>query len=293
MSAEVETIISLRQVGKSFGAHVVANKLDMHVNRGEIVSLLGQTGAGKSTVMNMIMGTLQPSSGEVRVAGLDPFREFEKLRGKLAVSFQTDRLLPWRTAVENVELGLLILGVGSGEARERALTWLERVRLEGAENKYPHELSGGMRQRVSLARALCIDPELILLDESFSQLDQVTSMALREDFAQVARQYNKTCLLVTHRIDDALEISDRIMVLRPGAGIVLEQSIDAELRANSSRLQELRCMVMNQMSIDRPNIYAGKLATVDPLSVARGSGGRSALPQQRIFARVRRLLPVR
>ena len=250
MSAEVEKVISLHQVSKSFGTHVVADKLNMHVDRGEIVALLGQTGAGKSTVMNMIMGTLQPSGGEVRVAGHDPFREFDKLRGKLAVSFQTDRLLPWRTAVENTELGLLILGVRHAEARERALTWLKRVRLVGAENKYPHELSGGMRQRVSLARALCVDPELILLDESFSQLDHVTSMTLREDFAQVARQYNKTCLFVTHRIDDALEMSDRVIVLRPGAGIALEQSIDAELRADHSRLQELHRIVADRMGAE-------------------------------------------
>jgi len=249
MSAAVETVISLRDVSKSFGSLLVADKLTMRVDRGEIVALLGQTGAGKSTVMNMIMGTLQPTSGEVRVAGHDPYQEFEKLRGKLAVSFQTDRLLPWRTAVENTELGLLILGVSAAEARQRALTWLNRVRLAGAEDKYPHELSGGMRQRVSLARALCVDPELILLDESFSQLDHVTSKTLREDFAQVARQYNKTCLFVTHRIEDALEMSDRVIVLRPGAGIALERSIDAALRADPVRLQELHTIIADRMSV--------------------------------------------
>ncbi|HWW49663.1 MAG TPA: ATP-binding cassette domain-containing protein [Xanthobacteraceae bacterium] len=249
MNSQVEKVISLEDVSKSFGNLVVANKLNLHVNRGEIVALLGQTGAGKSTVMNMIMGTLEPTTGRVRVAGHDPHSEFDKLRGKLSVSFQTDRLLPWRTAVENTELGLLILGVSHSEARERARTWLKRVRLDGAENKYPHELSGGMRQRVSLARALCVDPELILLDESFSQLDHVTSKTLREDFAQVARQYSKTCLFVTHRIEDALEMSDRVIVLRPGAGIALEQTIDAELRADPVRLQQLHNDIADRMSV--------------------------------------------
>lgn len=247
MNLEPEAVISLKHVDKSFGNLSVAKDINISVKSGEIVALLGQTGAGKSTVMNMIMGTLRPTGGEVRVAGHDPYREFDKLRGKLSVSFQTDRLLPWRTTVENTELGLLILGVPAKEARDRALTWLKRVKLEGAENKYPHELSGGMRQRVSLARALCVDPELILLDESFSQLDHVTSKALREDFARVARQYNKTCLFVTHRIEDALEMSDRVIVLRPGAGIALEQAIDDTLRADEAGLRELHRIIADRM----------------------------------------------
>ncbi|MBX8802366.1 ABC transporter ATP-binding protein [Pseudochrobactrum asaccharolyticum] len=224
-----QSIISLEKVGKSYGSYQVLSNISMKVNQGEIVALLGQTGAGKSTVMNMVMGTQPTSAGTVRVAGYDPFRDFAKLRGKMAVSFQTDRLLPWRTAVENCELGLLILKVPPAEARKRALTWLSRVKLEGAADKHPHELSGGMRQRVSLARALCVDPQLVLLDESFSQLDHVTSKELRQDFARVVREYNKTCLFVTHRIDDAIEMADRVIVLRPNVGVALEENISAEV----------------------------------------------------------------
>ena len=242
-----DLIISLENVSKAFGSFVVAENLNMSVSRGEIVALLGQTGAGKSTIMNMIMGTLAPTSGTVRVSGQDPYRDVAKLRGKLAVSCQTDRLLPWRTAVENAELGLLILGKGRAEARKTALTWLNRVRLDGAEDKYVHELSGGMRQRVSLARALCVDPDLMLLDESFSQLDHVTSKTLREDFTQVVREYKKTCLFVTHRIDDALEMADRVIVLRPGAGIALEQDISAERRADDAWLAALHDRIASEM----------------------------------------------
>ncbi len=218
-------IIELNSVIKEFGPYRAVDELSFTVAKGEIVALLGRTGAGKTTVLNLVMGTLAPDSGHVKVAGFDPFRQFSALKGKLAVSFQTDRLLPWRTAVENAELGLLIQGKPKDQARTIASEWLARVNLAGAENKYTHELSGGMRQRVSLARALAVDPELVLLDESFSQLDHVTSHELRQDFCAVAREYGKTCLLVTHRLDDAIEMADRVIVLGPGGHVKLELSL--------------------------------------------------------------------
>lgn len=248
MNTISEPVIELHGVRKAFGGNVVADNLNLTVRKGEIVALLGQTGAGKSTVLNMIMGTLPADAGRVRVAGFDPYNQFDKLRGKLAVSFQTDRLLPWRTAVENAELGLLILGKSKAEARQLALTWLGRVKLDGVGDKYVHELSGGMKQRVSLARALCVDPELVLLDESFSQLDHVTSQTLRADFSQVVREFDKTCLFVTHRIDDALDMADRVLVLRPGAGVCLEETITAEFRGDAARRHALHDMIAAMMT---------------------------------------------
>ncbi|AUD00050.1 ABC transporter [Bradyrhizobium sp. SK17] len=218
-------VIALRGVRKQLGGYRVIENLSLDVRDGEVVTLLGRTGAGKTTVLNLIMGTTQPDGGSVSVAGFDPYRQFKALKGRLAVGFQADRLLPWRTAVQNVELGLLILGEDRKSARTKAAQWLARVNLAGAEDKYPHELSGGMRQRVSLARALAVDPMLILLDESFSQLDHITSQSLRRDFCNVARDFGKTCLVVTHRIDDALEMADRVIVLGPGARIMLELSM--------------------------------------------------------------------
>ena len=250
MTEAPQVVIELRAVTKAFGRNVVAENLNITVVKGEIVALLGQTGAGKSTVLNMIMGTLPADAGTVRVAGHDPYNDFHKLRGKLAVSFQTDRLLPWRTAVENAELGLLILGYSKSEARKLASVWLKRVKLEGTEDLYVHELSGGMRQRVSLARALCVDPELLLLDESFSQLDHVTSQTLRADFSQVVREFHKTCLFVTHRIDDALEMADRVLVLRPGSGVCLEESITADNRHDPARRQDLHDRIAAVMEYD-------------------------------------------
>jgi NitT/TauT family transport system ATP-binding protein len=242
-----QNLIEVRGVTKTFGSYLAVDNLSMHVRRGEIVVLLGQTGAGKSTVLNLIMGTTCPNSGQIRVAGFDPYASFKALKGRLSVSFQTDRLLPWRTAVENVELGLLILGNSKSQARARAREWLARVRLEGADDKYVHELSGGMRQRVSLARALAIDPEIVFLDESFSQLDHVTSKALRHDFLQIARDLQKTCLLITHRIDDALEMADRALVLSAPARVALEVRIGEEERSNPGRIAELHAEIASAM----------------------------------------------
>jgi NitT/TauT family transport system ATP-binding protein len=239
MSADAEHLIEVRHVSKSFGSYVAVEDLSFSVTRSEIVALLGRTGAGKSTVLSLIMGTMAPSQGTVRVAGCDPFVDFKSLKGKLAVSFQTDRLLPWRTAVENTELGLLILGLSKADARRRAMDWLARVKLDGAENKYVHELSGGMRQRVSLARALAVDPELVLLDESFSQLDHVTSQTLRRDFRRIAVEVKKTCVLVTHRIDDAVEMADRVLVLAAPAKVALERRIDDATRSDPARMATL------------------------------------------------------
>ncbi|MGL5165709.1 MAG: ABC transporter ATP-binding protein [Afipia sp.] len=243
-------LIEVQSVTKTFGSYLAVDNLSLNVQRGEIVVLLGQTGAGKSTVLNLIMGTTSPNQGSVRVAGVDPYNSFKELKGRLSVSFQTDRLLPWRTAVENAELGLLILGKPKSEARARAREWLRRVRLDGADDKYIHELSGGMRQRVSLARALAIDPEIVFLDESFSQLDHVTSGTLRRDFYQIAREFQKTCLLITHRIDDALEMADRAIVLSSPAKIALEVRIDDAARADSRKIAELHAQIAAAMGGD-------------------------------------------
>ena len=169
-------VVHLKNVTKRYDGNTVVEDLSLEIVAGEIVALLGQTGAGKSTILNMIMGQASPTSGEVRVHGIDPRGGRDALRGKIGVSFQTDRLLPWRTAVQNVALGLEYLGVSKPERLARARDWLNRVKLKDIHHqKFPHQLSGGMRQRVSLARAMAIDPELVLLDESFSQLDHATS----------------------------------------------------------------------------------------------------------------------
>lgn len=243
-------IIEVKNVRKAFGNFVVVKDFSLNVQEGEIVALLGRTGAGKSTVLNLIMGTTRVDEGTISVAGFDPFRQFQELKGHVAISFQTDRLLPWRTAVENAELGLLILGVGKTEARRRALQWLERVNLKDAENKYVHELSGGMRQRVSLARALAVDPQIIFLDESFSQLDHATAKKLRTDFYSIAKEFRKTCLFVTHRIEDAIEIADRAIVINQGAEIAYVEQITDEKRKDPLQVKEIHGRIAAAMGAD-------------------------------------------
>jgi NitT/TauT family transport system ATP-binding protein len=176
-------IISLEQVSKSFSksraapAYVAVDRLDLQVGQGQLLALLGKTGCGKSTIFNMIAGLTEPSSGIVTVDGRNPFRDFDSFRGKIAIVFQNDRLLPWRTAVQNVELGLEMLDVPAKRRKEMAMHWLGRLGLRGHENDFPHALSGGMRQRVSIARAFATDANILLCDEPFSALDEMTGRA--------------------------------------------------------------------------------------------------------------------
>lgn len=255
--ADTKPMISLAGVTVQFGDQVAVNDLSFSVGSEEVVALLGQTGAGKTTVLNLILGQNKATTGTVIVDGCDPHANYYALRGKVAVSFQTDRLLPWRTARENVELGLEILGRPEKTRSSLAADWLNRLKLSAAHHdKYPQQLSGGMRQRVSLARALVIDPDLILLDESFSQLDHVTSKALRTDFLSLVKGLRKTCVLVTHRIDDALEMADRIIVLAVPGEIKLELALSDATRNDpawlSSATKEISAVMTAHSGEDAP-----------------------------------------
>jgi NitT/TauT family transport system ATP-binding protein len=226
-------IISLEQVSKSFGksgassAYVAVDRLDLQVARGQLLALLGKTGCGKSTIFNMIAGLTEPTSGTVTVDGKNPFREFDFFRGKMAIVFQGDRLLPWRTAVQNVELGLEMLDVAAAERRSTALRWLGTLGLKGHEHDYPHALSGGMRQRVSIARAFATDANILLCDEPFSALDEMTGRTLRAEFVRLVRENGKTAVFITHSINEALEIGDRIVVLKRPANIAIDLPLTA------------------------------------------------------------------
>ena len=226
-------IISLNQVSKSFGksgaasSYVAVDRLDLQIGRGQLLALLGKTGCGKSTIFNMIAGLTEPTSGDVTVDGRNPFREFDSFRGKMAIVFQGDRLLPWRTAVQNVELGLEMLDVPADKRRETALRWLGTLGLRGHENDYPHALSGGMRQRVSIARAFATDANILLCDEPFSALDEMTGRTLRAEFVRLVRDNGKTAVFITHSINEALEIGDRIVVLKRPANIAIDLPLTA------------------------------------------------------------------
>jgi NitT/TauT family transport system ATP-binding protein len=200
------------------GEPVVAlERLDFTVPQGDMVAIVGQTGCGKSTFLNLLIGLDRPTEGRIAVGGRAPYEDFDHFRGTLAAVFQQDRLLPWRTAIDNVRLPLELLGHQPGEQVARARAWLERLGLARFERAYPHELSGGMRQRVALARAFVVEPTLLLADEAFGHLDEVTAAALRQTFVELARTEGNTAILVTHQLEEAIDMGGRILVFgRPG-----------------------------------------------------------------------------
>lgn len=204
---------------------VAVEHIDLAIRQSELVALLGQTGCGKSTLFNMVAGLSQPSSGRVEVQGHDPFGEFDALRGRIAIMFQNDRLLPWRDTLDNVALGLELIDVPLSERRERARHWLARLGLDGHEHSYPHALSGGMRQRVSIARACATDAPILLCDEPFSALDEATGQRLRTEFAALVRETGRTAVFITHSIVEALDIGNRIVVLQRPARIAYDATL--------------------------------------------------------------------
>ena len=199
--------------------------LTFEVKTGELVVVLGKTGCGKSTMFNLLSGIIEPSEGKVRVKGHDPYREFNWFRSKIGIVFQGDRLMPWRSALDNAALGLELNKVGRRERYDAASVWLDRLGLSGHKNDFPHALSGGMRQRVSIARAFAIRPEILLCDEPFSALDAVTSEGLRQDFLALLSETRATCLFITHSIDEALQLGQRILVFHRPARIAYAAEI--------------------------------------------------------------------
>lgn len=216
-ASEAGDVISFDHVEKTFPGHRALQDLHFSIRPGELVSVVGVTGCGKSTMFNLTLGLFAPSKGTVRVFGHDPNTEFDWFRRKVAVVFQDARLLPWRTALQNVCIGMKFAGVEKSLWEPRARDWLQRLGLAGREDAFPHQLSGGQRQRVSLARAFAVDPDLILCDESFSALDEITAKNLRAEFVELVRAGGKTGVVITHNISEALSLGDRVLVLRaPG-----------------------------------------------------------------------------
>ena len=219
----------LRQDG---GAPVEAVcDLSFTIARGELVAILGKTGCGKSTTFNLISGLQNASSGRVQVQGHDPFAEFGWFRGKIGIIFQNDRLMPWRSALDNVVLGLELNKAPRQQRTEIAASWLARLGLAGHEHDYPHALSGGMRQRVSIARAFAGKPDVLLCDEPFSALDEHTGNALREEFRELLRQTGATSIFITHSIEEALRLGERLMVFERPARIAYETALRADCEA--------------------------------------------------------------
>jgi sulfonate transport system ATP-binding protein len=205
------------------------------VERGQFCAVVGPTGCGKSTTLSMVSGLDRPSAGSVRVSG----REVTGITEGISFMFQTDALLPWKTVLGNVEMGPVFRGVGKKQARALARDWLRRVGLAGFEDRYPHQLSGGMRKRVAMAAALINEPKILLMDEPFGALDVQTKAIMQTELLNLWEQLRPSVLFITHDLDEAVALADRVVVMTSGPGSV-KAVYDVDLPRPRGPVQEIR-----------------------------------------------------
>jgi NitT/TauT family transport system ATP-binding protein len=226
---ELPTGIALAGVRRIFdgakGPFLAVDGVDFTIASGEFVSIVGPSGCGKSTLLSLIAGLARPDGGSVRV--LD--QEVRTIQKEVGFIFQRDALLPWRTALQNVTLGLRYRGVPRKEANERAKAWLARVGLAKFHDNYPHQLSGGMRKRVAIAATLAFEPRILLMDEPFSALDVQTRTLMENDLLSLWDQSGQTVLFITHDLEEAIGLSDRVLVMGASPGrIIGEHRVELE-----------------------------------------------------------------
>lgn len=214
-------MLEIADLAMAYGAEPVIEQVDLTVAEGEFVSLIGPSGCGKSTLLRAVTGLQRPSAGTVTLSGIEP--------GEIGFLFQDDALLPWRVARDNVALGLRNQGVGKREARLEADRWLRSVGLVGLEDRYPRELSGGQRKRVAIAQVLATRPRLLLMDEPFASLDAIVRHYLTEDLLGWVEGERLTVLMVTHDLEEAVAVSDRVVLLGNGPRARIKGRFDVPL----------------------------------------------------------------
>ncbi len=234
------------------GVLTAVDDVSFSVGDGEVVSLIGPSGCGKSTLLNIGSGLTPPSAGTAFVDG----ERVEGPNAHVAFMLQKDLLLPWRTVAENVMFGVEIQGVPPAERRQRAQRLLANFNLAEFSGHYPHQLSGGMRQRVALARTLAVDPHVLLLDEPFSSVDAQTRIVLQRDLAQTLKSARKTALLITHDLLEAVTLSDRVLVMSRRPGKIIEEIAielpareDPIARRHDPKVNDYLARLMDQLDI--------------------------------------------
>lgn len=240
------SILELKSVGKSFRSGIgtarpVLDRVDVSLNEGEIIALLGKSGSGKSTLLRIMAGLISCDSGQVLYKGLPLYGTARDI----SMVFQSFALFPWLTVQQNVELGLEARGISSDERANRAKAVIELIGLSGFEGALPRELSGGMRQRVGIARALVLDPEILLMDEAFSALDVLTGERLRDDILDLwdtGRMPTKAILVVSHNIEEAVVMADRVLIFDSDPG-----RIRNELRIDLPRPRDVESMEVRSL----------------------------------------------
>ena len=194
------------------GSYTAVKEVSLAIGEGEFVSVVGPTGCGKSTLLNVAAGLLKPSSGTLRVFG-EPLAGINRHAGYM---FQSEALMPWRNALANVTAGLQFRGVDAARAEAQGRDWLARVGLDGFGDRYPHQLSGGMRKRTALAQILILDPKILLMDEPFSALDVQTRQLMENELLELWSANRKSVIFITHDLEEAISLSDRVVVLSAG-----------------------------------------------------------------------------
>jgi ABC-type nitrate/sulfonate/bicarbonate transport system ATPase subunit len=236
-----ETLLQLNGVSRAFGAVEAIGCLDLEIDRGEFVAVVGPSGCGKTTLLNLLSGYDTPTAGTVQ------------RKGSLRVVYQQDGLFPWLTVTENIDLGLRQVADPTERARLRQ-ELISSISLDGFADHYPHQLSGGMRQRVELARALAGNSDILLMDEPFSALDYLTRLRMRQELAQILHERPRTVVFVTHDIEEAVQLADRIVVLtaRP-ARVQREVRIQGVPRPRSlthPRVVEVVHTILSEMGLE-------------------------------------------
>jgi NitT/TauT family transport system ATP-binding protein len=228
--------VSLRYAGAAEGSNLALDSISLTVGQGEFVAIIGPSGCGKSSLLRLVSGLMPVTSGQILMDG-EVIRSVPKGIGFL---FQSDALLPWKTALENVAIGAMLAGMPAAQARERARTLLEEIGLGNAMDRHPSQLSGGMRKRVALSRTMAYDPSVFLLDEPFSALDAQTRIHVGNRFLGILEKLGQTVIFVTHDIEEAIALADRVVVMTAAPGrIAAEFAIDLPRPRDyfSSRLQ--------------------------------------------------------
>jgi len=265
--------LTLSQVDMTFeskggGTNPVLRGINLHVRQGEFISLIGHSGCGKSTVLNIVAGLLKASSGGVIVDG----REVNAPGPDRAVVFQNHSLLPWLTVYQNVELAVEKIFRASKSATERRdwiLHNLEMVNMGHALHRLPSEISGGMKQRVGIARALAMEPKVLLLDEPFGALDALTRAHLQDEVIRIQGELGNTVMMITHDVDEAVLLSDRVVMMTNGPAATIGQVLDVDLPRPRNRLALVDNPVYNHCRQEILTFLYEKQRKVEPISASR------------------------
>ena len=269
----VKSGLSKSELAKKHGQILGLNDINISMPAGKIQVVMGLSGSGKSTLIRHINRLIEPTTGSIIINGKNilemselDLREFR--RNNTAMVFQRFALLPHRTVIDNVTFGLEVRGVESGKARDTGMRWIERVGLQGFEQRYPHELSGGMQQRVGLARALSNNASILLMDEAYSALDPLIRTDMQTMLLDLQTELNKTIVFITHDLDEALRLGDKIVILRDGSIIQQGDSQDILLRPADDYIERFV-----------KDVNRGRFIKVNAVMDANTKSGGKSLPK--------------